>query len=146
MFFGTGFFPSVGHVQVIYAFVAFSSFVSAMTNATNELRAFTLKSARQEAQIRKFLGDKKLARNQDEPCQHNMIKDVDMFIAALPAENDTVRLWNECLWTSNISEPCTCTVTFICQICYVWLFSVEFRFISGSFVRWRPSHVVCGRP
>lgn len=27
--------------QVIYAFVAFSSFVSAMTNATNELRAFT---------------------------------------------------------------------------------------------------------
>eukprot|EP00438_Fugacium_kawagutii_P015584 Skav229717 [mRNA] locus=scaffold49:261492:275306:- [translate_table: standard] len=48
---------------VIYAFVAFSSFVSAMTNATNELRAFTLllKSARQEAQIRKFLDDKTLA-------------------------------------------------------------------------------------
>lgn len=46
---------------VIYAFVAFSSFVSAMTNATNELRAFTLKSARQEAQIRKFLGDKKVS-------------------------------------------------------------------------------------
>lgn len=46
---------------VIYAFVAFSSFVSAMTNATNELRAFKLKSAREEAQIRKFLGDKKVS-------------------------------------------------------------------------------------
>ncbi|CAJ1383774.1 unnamed protein product [Effrenium voratum] len=46
---------------VIYAFVAFSSFVSAMTNAANELRAFTLKSAQQEAQIRNFLGDKKVS-------------------------------------------------------------------------------------
>eukprot|EP00439_Symbiodinium_sp_Y106_P080098 s234_g18.t2 len=38
---------------VIYAFVAFSSFVSAVTNAANELRAFTMRSSQQEVQIRR---------------------------------------------------------------------------------------------
>ncbi|CAE7030653.1 CngA [Symbiodinium natans] len=46
---------------VIYAFVAFSSFVSAVTNAANELRAFTMRSSQQEAQIRRFLGDQKVS-------------------------------------------------------------------------------------
>lgn len=46
---------------VIYAFVAFSSFVSAVTNAANELRAFTMRSSQQEVQIRRFLGDQKVS-------------------------------------------------------------------------------------
>lgn len=64
--------PAAANWEVIYAFVAFSSFVSAMTNATNELRAFKslgndLQYIRFRREIHDFYGYKKCSELRTSP-------------------------------------------------------------------------------